>query len=83
VRVASVVGGGVVVAAVDPGGPADRAGIKAGDRIVAVNDTPVDNTDELAAVLATVKPGTTVPVEVVRDGKKLSIEVKVGQLTSG
>jgi S1-C subfamily serine protease len=83
VRVASVVGGGVVVAAVDPGGPADRAGIKAGDRIVAVNETPVDNTDELAAVLATVKPGTTIPVEVARDGKKLSIEVKVGELTSG
>jgi putative serine protease PepD len=83
VQVTSVVGGGVLVAAVQAGGPAARAGIRAGDVIVAVDKTPVANTDELAAVLAKVKPGTTIPVEVVRNRRKLTIDVQVGQLRSG
>jgi putative serine protease PepD len=82
VSVATLLGGAVVVLAVEAGGPADTAGIKARDRIVAVNKTPVANTDELAAVLAEIKPGTTIPVEVVRNGKKLTINVTVGQLRS-
>jgi S1-C subfamily serine protease len=83
IRVTSVVGGGVLVASVERGGPAARAGIKAGDVIVKVANTPVTNTDELAAALAGVKPGTTIPIEVVRNGRKLTIKVKVGQLQSG
>jgi putative serine protease PepD len=83
VRVTSVVGGGVLVAAVEPGGPAARAGIRAGDVIVAVSGTPVLTADDLAAALARVKPGTSIPVQLVRNGKKLTIRVKVGQLRGG
>jgi putative serine protease PepD len=82
VRVASVVGGGVLVASVDRGGPAARAGVRAGDIIAAVDKTPVANTDQLAAVLAQIKPGATIPVEILRKGHKLTIQVRVGQLTS-
>ncbi|WP_345033401.1 PDZ domain-containing protein, partial [Kutzneria kofuensis] len=46
----------------DPGGPADKAGIKAGDVITAVGGTPVADTGSLAAVLAKSKPGEHVPV---------------------
>jgi putative serine protease PepD len=83
VSVATQFNGGVLVQSVEGNGPAASAGIKPGDLIVAVNKTPVANTDELAAVLAGIKPGTTIPVEVVRDGKKQTIDVTVGQLRSG
>jgi S1-C subfamily serine protease len=72
----------VLVSSVDSGGPADRAGIKKGDLIVAVDKTPVASTDELAAVLAQIKPGATIAVKVVRDGKALTLDVKVGELRS-
>jgi hypothetical protein len=40
---------------------------------------PVSNTGELATALARVKSGATIPVEIVRKGKKLTVEVEVGQ----
>jgi putative serine protease PepD len=83
VRLATTFGGGAMVASVEAGGPADSAGIAPGDVIVAVDKTPVTSADELAAVLAPIKPGKTVQVEVVRNGKKLTFDVKVGQLKSG
>jgi serine protease Do len=79
----SQLSGGVLVAAVDPGGPAAAAGIKSGDLIVTVDKTAVANTDDLATVLAGLKPGTTIPVVVMRDGKKLTLHVKLGELKSG
>jgi S1-C subfamily serine protease len=72
----------VLVTAVEPRGPADSAGIKPGDLIVSVDKMRVADTDQLAIVLAQVNPGTTIPVQVVRKGKKLTIDVKVGQLKS-
>jgi serine protease Do len=75
--------GGVLVTSVQPGGPAAAAGIKPGDLIISVNKTVATNTDDLATVLAGIKPGTTVPIVVVRNGKKLTIDVKVGELKSG
>jgi putative serine protease PepD len=83
VRVATVMGGGVHVTSVTPGGPAASAGMKAGDVIVSVDGTPVPSTDDLVTVLAQIKPGTKVPVEIVRNGKKVELEVTVGQLESG
>jgi S1-C subfamily serine protease len=83
VRVVSQLSGGVLVATVDPGGPAAAAGIKSGDLIVTVDKTAVANTDDLATVLAGLKPGTTIPVVVMRDGKKLTVHVKLGELKSG
>jgi S1-C subfamily serine protease len=83
IRVATQLTGGVLVASVEPGGPAASAGIKPGDLIVTVNKTTVTNTDDLATVLAQLKPGQKIPVEVIRNGKRLTIEVTLGQLKSG
>ena len=83
IRVATLMSGGVLVTSVEPGGPADTAGIKPGDLIASLNKTVVANTDDLATDLATLKPGTMVPVKVVRNGKKLTIDVRLGELKSG
>ncbi|HMJ37602.1 MAG TPA: trypsin-like peptidase domain-containing protein [Baekduia sp.] len=81
VEIASTLQGtGVVVAAVTKGGPADKAGVRAGDVILKVAGKPTPTADDLATVLATLKPGQTVPVEVRRaDGSTKTLDVKLGQ----
>jgi putative serine protease PepD len=74
---------GAGVVRVDPGGPADKAGIKAGDVITAAGGTPVTDTESLAAVLAKSKPGDTVSVQVSRVGTTSTAQVTLGQLAGG
>src|SRR5205085_4153720 len=64
IRIGDTGGNGVYVGAVTAGGPAAKAGIRAGDAIVSVDRKPAPTTDVLSAVLATLKPGKTVPVVV-------------------
>jgi putative serine protease PepD len=82
VRVATIVGGGVLVSSVTPGGPADKAGIRKGEIILAVDNQPTPSTDVLAEVLATLKPGQKVPVKLLRPGHgTTTVEVTLGQLS--
>jgi S1-C subfamily serine protease len=72
---------GVAVGSVVPGGPAAAAGIKPGEVITAVNNTPVQSSAELSEVLAGLSPGQAVPVTVVDpQGKTTSVTVTLGQL---
>jgi putative serine protease PepD len=82
VRVASIVGGGgVLVAAVTPGGPAAEGGIKTDDVIVAVNRKPTPSADVLVELLAKLKPGQHVPVKLIgSNGKARTVTVTLGQL---
>ena len=81
VRVSTTVGGQVVVSSVEPGGPAARAGIRPGNVIVTVGNEPTPTSDELVAVLATMRPDQRVPVEIVRsDGRKVTLTVTLGEL---
>jgi putative serine protease PepD len=80
VRVATIVGGGVLVSAIVPGGPAAKAGIKAGDVILAVKGQPTPTADVLVSVLADLHPGQTVPVKLLRHGKELTVTVTLGEL---
>jgi S1-C subfamily serine protease len=50
---------GAYVGAVKPGSPADRAGVRVGDIIVGVGETPVRSADDLSATLGKLKPGRT------------------------
>jgi putative serine protease PepD len=70
--------GAVVVEAAD-GGPADDAGIRGGDRIVAVGDQDVREPGELAAAVSARRPGETVEIRLVRDGEEQAIEVELGE----
>ncbi len=61
-----------------PGGPADSAGLKAGDIIVALNGNPVNSTDEVVSGIFVLNPGTDAKVSYIRDGKDRTADVFVG-----
>ena len=71
---------GAVISSVEPGEPAARAGLQAGDVIVEYNGRPVKDSDSLVAMVVNTKPGTSVPVTVVRDRQRKTLNVTVGEL---
>ncbi|HYD63229.1 MAG TPA: Do family serine endopeptidase [Noviherbaspirillum sp.] len=66
---------GALVAAVQQGGPADKAGIKPGDVIVEYNGQPVQTTADLARLVGGTKPGTTVVAKALREGKHTEVKL--------
>ncbi len=64
---------GVFVTSVIKGGAADKAGIKEGDVILAVNGKEVNRTNELQAKIGMMNPGDKVKLTIWRDGKKMTI----------
>jgi serine protease Do len=71
---------GALVAEPQPGSPAEKAGIKPGDVIMAVNGTPVKDSRDLARHVAQLAPGTSVKFDIVRDGESKSISLTLGEL---
>ena len=71
---------GAVVKTVSPNGAASKAGLEPGDVIIAYNGKPVANRDELVAMVVATKPGTTVPVRIVRDRAEKTVNVTVDEL---
>ena len=68
---------GVLVGAVQKGGPSEKAGIKPEDIIVAMNGKPVKDGDDLVSRVADTPVGTTVGLTVDRDGKKMDFKVTI------
>ncbi len=68
---------GVLVADVVEGAPADKAGLKAGDVIVAVNGQKTEGVEQFRQQIADFAPGTRISVSLVRDGKRLTREVRL------
>jgi serine protease Do len=71
---------GALVGEVEPGGPADKAGIRAGDLIVRVDQTEIARAEELPRVVARHAPGSHVKVEAVRDRVARTFEVTLDEL---
>jgi serine protease Do len=71
---------GALVQQVDPGQPAAQAGLEPGDVIVEYNGRPVKDSDSLVSMVVHTKPGTTVPVTVVREKQRKTLNVTVGEL---
>ena len=68
---------GALVTEVAPGTPAERAGMKEGDFIVAANGKATPSVNTLRNVIAGIEPGKTVDVRVIRDGKEMTLKVKL------
>jgi serine protease Do len=71
---------GALVASVNPGGAAAKAGLEPGDVIIAYNGKPIRNSEDLVQAVVATRPGTTVPVRVVRDGKERTQSITVDEL---
>lgn len=70
---------GVLVQAVEPTSPAELAGIRPGDLVVAFDGEPVGEPAAFVLMLTRAAIGAEVPLEIVRDGKQLSVTVQVGR----
>jgi serine protease DegQ len=70
---------GAMIAGIMRSGPADRAGLKPGDILVAVDDKPIGDTTTMLNQIAQLKPGTTAKLSVVRGSQELTLTVKVGK----
>ena len=73
---------GALVSGVEPGGPAAKAGLKQGDVVVALNGTPVTDANLLRNRIAASTPGTSVALEVLRDGRRQTIDARLVQRES-
>lgn len=79
VSVEDVQKGSVIVAGVDRNGPALRAGLRAGDIVLAVNGERIDTARGLIRNVAAVQPGNTVRLTVRRQAHEIEINVTVGR----
>lgn len=71
--------GGVLIAEVSKGGPAEVAGIRRGDVIIAVNRTPVREFNQLPAIVARIPAGGRAEIVVMRDAREQTFTVTVGE----
>jgi serine protease Do len=71
---------GVRVRYVYPGSPAATAGLKAGDRIVALGETTATDADQLRTLVANLEPKVKTTLKIDRDGEALSLELIPGKL---
>jgi serine protease Do len=69
--------GGVLVSEVVKGGPAEKAGMKAEDVIVEIGGKPVQTGDELIYIVAATPIDSTIPVVVLRDGQRQTLQVRI------
>ena len=71
---------GALVASVEPGGPAAKAGVKPGDVILAVNGEQVEDSSAVPAEVANIAPGSKAKLTIWRDRASQTLEVTVGKL---
>jgi serine protease Do len=69
---------GVIVNEITPGGPAEKAGLKAGDIITAVDGRGIKDGDDLVNEIASRRPGSSVRLGYIRDGKAVDATVTIG-----
>jgi serine protease Do len=73
---------GVLINMVEPGGPADKGGLRQGDVLRTFNGQTVDGADRFRALVAGVSPGTQVTLGILRDGQSLDLKVTLGEQPS-
>lgn len=68
---------GVLVAAVEPGGPAARAGLRVGDVVTGFNGIPVESGRDLTRAVAAAKPGTEARISIFGDGRTKELTMTI------
>ncbi|WP_395737065.1 DegQ family serine endoprotease [Prosthecobacter sp.] len=71
---------GALVSGVSPDSPAEKAGVKSGDVITDFNGKPVSDSRHLKLQVGSTTPGAAVPMNVLRDGKTVTLSVTVKEL---
>ena len=69
---------GEIVQSLVPGQGADKAGMKAGDIVTRINGREISPDQTLSFIVANTAPGQKIPVEVIREGKKMNLTATVG-----
>jgi Do/DeqQ family serine protease len=69
---------GAVVSSVEPGSPAEEAGVEAGDIIVAVNDDLIEGASDLRNTIGLTRAGTQISIGVIRNNKRQNLDVRIG-----
>ena len=75
--------GSIVVQSVNPGSPAERAGLQAGDSLLRIAEQEVASNQDLQRILAAHRPGDTVSFIVSRRGDELELELTFGASAGG
>ena len=73
---------GVYVVEVVKGGPAEKAGLQAGDRIVSVDGTEIASKDDLGTLMQKHAAGDTLSITIARDGQMQTVNVTLGENTA-
>jgi serine protease Do len=74
--------GGALVAEVAPEGPAAKAGVQSGDIVMEYNAKPILNRHDLSSAVAESKPGMSIPIHILRNGRQRMISMTVGERPS-
>jgi len=73
---------GVLIAGIQPGGPADRAGVKPGDILLEIEGKPVRDPNSMLNLVAALVPGKPTSIRVRRNAKEMEMQVMVGKRPS-
>ncbi len=73
---------GAIVSDVQSGSPADKAGLRTGDVVLALDGTPIDSGNALRNQVAPLGPGATVTLSISRDGEKQDVRATLAELPS-
>lgn len=73
-------GGGAIVAGVERDSPAQRAGLKAGDVMIALGNTPVTDSEDCVRRVTATPPGSRLTLTILRDGRSQILEMTVDEL---
>jgi len=71
---------GALVSSVEPGSPAEKAGLQAGDIIVKLGDKEIEHSNDLPVLVADITPGSKTSIEVIRKGSSKVLPITVGEM---
>src|SRR5690606_15066381 len=70
---------GALVSSVTPGSAAEKAGLRAGDVVLALDGEPIERSGDLSARIGMAAPGDRVSLQIVREGKRIELQAVLGE----